>query len=213
MTSSALERPRLSPRASSGLPNARGEVFPHDMSHRVQFHTVSSKGTCDSCVSPSSSTYVHWDPRRSPASASLALACTLRGRSASGEEGGRERESERLERDVFRRTTRARARVSMKLDVSDVLYDSSSVSSDSGASQSSRVSHDFLSSIANAAVLPNNVSTGPDCAPSRKRGPAAPKRAPSKSSRRRGTRGDRDARWRLVASARALRNARATIMR
>lgn len=47
----------------------------------------------------------------------------------------------------------------MKLDVSDVLYDSSSVSSDSGASQSSRVSHDFLSSIASAAVLPNNVST------------------------------------------------------
>lgn len=47
----------------------------------------------------------------------------------------------------------------MKLDVSDVLYDSSSVSSDSGASQSSRVSHDFLSSIANTAVLPNNVST------------------------------------------------------
>ncbi|XP_012536273.1 transcription factor kayak isoform X2 [Monomorium pharaonis] len=45
----------------------------------------------------------------------------------------------------------------MKLDVSDVLYDSSSVSSDSGASQSSRVSHDFLSSIANAAVLPNNL--------------------------------------------------------
>ncbi|KYN33035.1 hypothetical protein ALC56_12669 [Trachymyrmex septentrionalis] len=44
----------------------------------------------------------------------------------------------------------------MKLDVSDVLYDSSSVSSDSGASQSSRVSHDFLSSIANTAVLPNN---------------------------------------------------------
>lgn len=47
----------------------------------------------------------------------------------------------------------------MKLDVSDVLYDSSSVSSDSGASQSSRVSHDFLSSIASTAVLPNNVST------------------------------------------------------
>ncbi|XP_050465892.1 transcription factor kayak isoform X2 [Cataglyphis hispanica] len=45
----------------------------------------------------------------------------------------------------------------MKLDVSDVLYDSSSVSSDSGTSQSSRVSHDFLSSIANAAVLPNNL--------------------------------------------------------
>ncbi|XP_071630499.1 transcription factor kayak isoform X2 [Temnothorax longispinosus] len=45
----------------------------------------------------------------------------------------------------------------MKLDVSDVLYDSSSVSSDSGASQSSRVSHDFLSSIANTAVLPNNL--------------------------------------------------------
>ncbi|XP_011863999.1 PREDICTED: transcription factor kayak isoform X1 [Vollenhovia emeryi] len=45
----------------------------------------------------------------------------------------------------------------MKLDVSDVLYDSSSVSSDSGASQSSRVSHDFLSSIANPAVLPNNL--------------------------------------------------------
>ncbi|KAH0945398.1 hypothetical protein HN011_003486 [Eciton burchellii] len=47
----------------------------------------------------------------------------------------------------------------MKLDVSDVLYDSSSVSSDSGTSQSSRVSHDFLSSIASTAVLPNNVST------------------------------------------------------
>ncbi|EZA47946.1 hypothetical protein X777_14517 [Ooceraea biroi] len=47
----------------------------------------------------------------------------------------------------------------MKLDVSDVLYDSSSVSSDSGTSQSSRVSHDFLSSIANTAVLPNSVST------------------------------------------------------
>lgn len=47
----------------------------------------------------------------------------------------------------------------MKLDVSDVLYDSSSVSSDSGTSQSSRVSHDFLSSIANVAVLPNNVSS------------------------------------------------------
>ncbi|TGZ49153.1 Transcription factor kayak [Temnothorax longispinosus] len=46
----------------------------------------------------------------------------------------------------------------MKLDVSDVLYDSSSVSSDSGASQSSRVSHDFLSSIANTAVLPNNMT-------------------------------------------------------
>lgn len=46
----------------------------------------------------------------------------------------------------------------MKLDVSDVLYDSSSVSSDSGTSQSSRVSHDFLSSIASTAVLPNNVS-------------------------------------------------------
>ncbi|XP_012217757.2 transcription factor kayak isoform X2 [Linepithema humile] len=45
----------------------------------------------------------------------------------------------------------------MKLEVSDVLYDSSSVSSDSGTSQSSRVSHDFLSSIANTAVLPNNL--------------------------------------------------------
>ena len=48
----------------------------------------------------------------------------------------------------------------MKLDVSDVLYDSSSVSSDSGTSQSSRVSHDFLSSIANSSILPSNVSTG-----------------------------------------------------
>lgn len=47
----------------------------------------------------------------------------------------------------------------MKLDVSDALYDSSSVSSDSGASQSSRVSHDFLTSIANSAALPSNVST------------------------------------------------------
>ncbi|XP_017891369.1 transcription factor kayak isoform X2 [Ceratina calcarata] len=45
----------------------------------------------------------------------------------------------------------------MKLDVSDVLYDSSSVSSDSGTSQSSRVSHDFLSSIANSSVLPSNL--------------------------------------------------------
>ncbi|XP_046627377.1 transcription factor kayak isoform X2 [Neodiprion virginianus] len=48
----------------------------------------------------------------------------------------------------------------MKLDVSDALYDSSSsVSTDSGASQSSRVSsHDFLSSIANnsSATLPSN---------------------------------------------------------
>ncbi|XP_012272140.1 transcription factor kayak isoform X2 [Orussus abietinus] len=44
----------------------------------------------------------------------------------------------------------------MKLDVSDVLYDSSSVSSDSGTSQSSRVSHDFLSSIANSST-PNNL--------------------------------------------------------
>ncbi|KAL2737727.1 transcription factor kayak isoform X2 [Vespula squamosa] len=43
-----------------------------------------------------------------------------------------------------------------RLDVSDVLYDSSSVSSDSGTSQSSRVSHDFLSSIANSATLPGN---------------------------------------------------------
>ncbi|XP_043273416.1 transcription factor kayak isoform X2 [Venturia canescens] len=45
----------------------------------------------------------------------------------------------------------------MKLDVSDVLYDSSSVSSDSGTSQSSRVSHDFLSNIANSAALPTNL--------------------------------------------------------
>ncbi|XP_076235486.1 transcription factor kayak-like isoform X1 [Calliopsis andreniformis] len=45
----------------------------------------------------------------------------------------------------------------MKLEVSDVLYDSSSVSSDSGTSQSSRVSHDFLSSIANSSMLPNNL--------------------------------------------------------
>ncbi|EFN74785.1 hypothetical protein EAG_10194 [Camponotus floridanus] len=52
----------------------------------------------------------------------------------------------------------------MKLDVSDVLYDSSSVSSDSGTSQSSRVSHDFLSSIASAAVLPNNDGDGIDLA-------------------------------------------------
>lgn len=50
--------------------------------------------------------------------------------------------------------------VNMKLDVSDVLYDSSSVSSDSGTSQSSRVSHDFLSSITNSSILPSNVSTG-----------------------------------------------------
>ena len=44
--------------------------------------------------------------------------------------------------------------LTMKLDVSEVLYDSSSsVSSDSAASsQSSRVSHDFLSSIAAAAA-------------------------------------------------------------
>lgn len=40
------------------LPNVR-EVFPHGMSHRTQFHTVSSKGTCDSRVPSSSSTYVH----------------------------------------------------------------------------------------------------------------------------------------------------------
>ncbi|XP_043582273.1 transcription factor kayak isoform X2 [Bombus pyrosoma] len=45
----------------------------------------------------------------------------------------------------------------MKLDVSDVLYDSSSVSSDSGTSQSSRVSHDFLASIANSTILPSNL--------------------------------------------------------
>ncbi|XP_017767688.1 PREDICTED: transcription factor kayak isoform X2 [Eufriesea mexicana] len=45
----------------------------------------------------------------------------------------------------------------MKLDVSDVLYDSSSVSSDSGTSQSSRVSHDFLSSITNSSILPSNL--------------------------------------------------------
>ncbi|XP_033356832.1 uncharacterized protein LOC117237196 [Bombus vosnesenskii] len=45
----------------------------------------------------------------------------------------------------------------MKLDVSDVLYDSSSVSSDSGTSQSSRVSHDFLASIANSTILPSNI--------------------------------------------------------
>ncbi|XP_012255174.2 transcription factor kayak isoform X2 [Athalia rosae] len=44
----------------------------------------------------------------------------------------------------------------MKLDVGDALYDSSSVSSDSGGSQSSRVSHDFLSSIANSTT-PNNL--------------------------------------------------------
>ncbi|XP_033216390.1 transcription factor kayak isoform X2 [Belonocnema kinseyi] len=46
----------------------------------------------------------------------------------------------------------------MKLDVSDVLYDSSSVSSDSGASQSSRVSNDFLSTIANSSTTNNLVS-------------------------------------------------------
>ncbi|XP_076284300.1 transcription factor kayak isoform X3 [Lasioglossum baleicum] len=45
----------------------------------------------------------------------------------------------------------------MKLDVSDVLYDSSSVSSNSGTSQSSRVSHDFLSSIANSSILHSNL--------------------------------------------------------
>ncbi|XP_066586955.1 transcription factor kayak isoform X2 [Prorops nasuta] len=45
----------------------------------------------------------------------------------------------------------------MKLDVSDVLYDSSSISSDSGTSQSSRVSHDFLSSITSTATVPNNL--------------------------------------------------------
>ncbi|EFN84012.1 hypothetical protein EAI_03398 [Harpegnathos saltator] len=53
--------------------------------------------------------------------------------------------------------TRQTEHGSMKLDVSDVLYDSSSVSSDSGTSQSSRVSHDFLSSIANPAMLSNNT--------------------------------------------------------
>lgn len=45
----------------------------------------------------------------------------------------------------------------MKLDVSDVMYDNSSVSSDSGTSQSSHASHDFLSNIANATI-PNSVS-------------------------------------------------------
>ncbi|XP_043460927.1 transcription factor kayak isoform X2 [Leptopilina heterotoma] len=46
----------------------------------------------------------------------------------------------------------------MKLEVSDILYDSSSVSSDSGTSQSSRVSHDFLSAIVNSAPTNNLVS-------------------------------------------------------
>ncbi|XP_015120731.1 transcription factor kayak isoform X2 [Diachasma alloeum] len=46
----------------------------------------------------------------------------------------------------------------MKLEVSDVLYDSSSVSSDSGTSQSSRVSHDFLSSITNSSIASNLAS-------------------------------------------------------
>ena len=46
----------------------------------------------------------------------------------------------------------------MKLDVSDVMYDSSDVSSDSGGSQSSRVSNDFLSTIANSTTIPSTVS-------------------------------------------------------
>ncbi|XP_074103557.1 transcription factor kayak isoform X3 [Cotesia typhae] len=46
----------------------------------------------------------------------------------------------------------------MKLDVSDVMYDNSSVSSDSGTSQSSHVSHDFLSNIANATI-PNSLAS------------------------------------------------------
>ncbi|XP_051170519.1 transcription factor kayak isoform X2 [Leptopilina boulardi] len=46
----------------------------------------------------------------------------------------------------------------MKLEVSDILYDSSSVSSDSGTSQSSRVSHDFLSAIVNSVPSNNLVS-------------------------------------------------------
>ncbi|CAG5106500.1 Protein of unknown function [Cotesia congregata] len=45
----------------------------------------------------------------------------------------------------------------MKLDVSDVMYDNSSVSSDSGTSQSSHASHDFLSNIANATI-PNSIA-------------------------------------------------------
>ncbi|XP_044588423.1 transcription factor kayak isoform X2 [Cotesia glomerata] len=47
----------------------------------------------------------------------------------------------------------------MKLDVSDVMYDNSSVSSDSGTSQSSHASHDdFLSNIANATI-PNSLAS------------------------------------------------------
>ncbi|XP_034936439.1 transcription factor kayak isoform X2 [Chelonus insularis] len=47
----------------------------------------------------------------------------------------------------------------MKLDVSDMLYDSSSVSSDSGTSQSSRISHDFLSSIANTSIPTSTLAS------------------------------------------------------
>lgn len=96
----------------------------------------------------------------------------------------------------------------MKLDVSDVLYDSSSVSSDSGASQSSRVSHDFLTSIANTAVLPNNVSTRVEHAPT------SP--APRFRGARTAPEGPRDA-WTIATArqsrVRALYNARATMMR
>lgn len=48
----------------------------------------------------------------------------------------------------------------MKLEVSDVLYNdsSSSVSSDSAASQGSRISHDFLANIGNSYVPSSNVS-------------------------------------------------------
>ncbi|XP_057337893.1 transcription factor kayak isoform X3 [Microplitis mediator] len=46
----------------------------------------------------------------------------------------------------------------MKLDVSDVMYDNSSVSSDSGTSESSHASHDFLSNITNATI-PNSLAS------------------------------------------------------
>jgi len=117
---------------------------------RLQFHTVSSKGTCVPFVPLSSPPRKFIENRRIVYRLARSRVSFV--------------ELSRTPREVITRAFRSDVGSSgwtndMKLDVSDVLYDSSSVSSDSGTSQSSRVSHDFLSSIANTAVLPNNVST------------------------------------------------------
>jgi len=157
MTSSTLARPRLSPRVRTVCRTRVRGIPPRYESSVAVSHSFEQRDL--RFVRAAFEFYVH--PLRSAVIFDHRLT---RSRLHSFRRSVREREvrtrrtSLRQLRSLLRRGF-ARVNGNMKLDVSDVLYDSSSVSSDSGASQSSRVSHDFLSSIANTAVLPNNVST------------------------------------------------------